>query len=142
MLLRLQSPGTCSKVVKPVIEEELTKRNLTLNNYRLGHSYERVMPGPQYIDSIREFPLVYSGINDASAGAVGAIFTHHYRYDQVWTHEILAHTNATEMAKVLENPFRAMNIAFVVEWSRFAEEEASICMQWLMLSERGPRIKI
>ena len=31
-------------------------------------------------------------------------------------------TNATEMAKVLENSFRAMNIAFIVEWSRFAEE--------------------
>ena len=26
------------------------------------------------------------------------------------------------MAKVLENSFRAMNIAFIVEWSRFAEE--------------------
>ena len=34
----------------------------------------------------------------------------------------LEHTNATEMAKVLENSYRAMNIAFAVEWSRFAEE--------------------
>ena len=30
--------------------------------------------------------------------------------------------NATEMAKVLENSYRAMNIAFPVEWSRFSEE--------------------
>ena len=49
-------PGTCDQVVKPIIEEELAKRELALNNYRLGHSYERVMPGPQYVDSIREFP--------------------------------------------------------------------------------------
>ena len=34
----------------------------------------------------------------------------------------LGNTNASEMAKVLENSYRAMNIAFVVEWSRFAEE--------------------
>jgi UDP-N-acetyl-D-mannosaminuronate dehydrogenase len=34
----------------------------------------------------------------------------------------LGNTNASEMAKVLENSFRAMNIAFIVEWSRFAEE--------------------
>ena len=34
----------------------------------------------------------------------------------------LVNTNATEMAKVLENSYRAMNIAFAVEWSRFAEE--------------------
>ena len=63
-------PGTCVQVVKPIIEEELGKRELTLKNYRLGHSYERVMPGPQYIDSIREFPRVYAGITKASADAV------------------------------------------------------------------------
>ena len=34
----------------------------------------------------------------------------------------LEHTNASEMAKVLENSYRAVNIAFAVEWSRFAEE--------------------
>ena len=34
----------------------------------------------------------------------------------------LLNTNATEIAKVLENSYRAMNIAFAVEWSRFAEE--------------------
>ena len=34
----------------------------------------------------------------------------------------LGNTNATEIAKVLENSYRAMNIAFAVEWSRFAEE--------------------
>ena len=65
-------PGTCDQVVKPIIEEELVKRELTLKNYRLGHSYERVMPGPQYIDSIREFPRVYAGINETSADAVEA----------------------------------------------------------------------
>ena len=34
----------------------------------------------------------------------------------------LSNTTATEMAKVLENSYRATNIAFAVEWSRFAEE--------------------
>ena len=48
-------PGTCDQVVKPIIEEELVKRELTLKNYRLGNSYERVMPRPQYIDSILKF---------------------------------------------------------------------------------------
>ena len=59
-------PGTCDQV-KPLIEEELAKRDLKLANYRLGHSYERVMPGPKYIDSIREFPRVYAGVNEISA---------------------------------------------------------------------------
>ena len=114
-------PGTCDQVVKPIIEDELVKRELTLKNYRLGHSYERVMPGPQYIDSIREFPRVYAGVDETSADAVEGFLK---TIIDVSKCEItrLDHTNATEMAKVLENSYRAMNIAFAVEWSRFAEE--------------------
>lgn len=114
-------PGTCEQVVKPIIEEELSKRELTLKNYRLGHSYERVMPGPEYIDSIRDFPRVYAGVNEVSADAVEEFLK---TIIDISKCEItrLEHTNATEMAKVLENSYRAMNIAFAVEWSRFAEE--------------------
>jgi len=114
-------PGTCDLVVKPIIEKELVKRELPLKNYRLGHSYERVMPGPQYIDSIREFPRVYSGVTETSADAVEEFLK---TIIDISKCEItrLEHTNATEMAKVLENSYRAMNIAFAVEWSRFAEE--------------------
>ena len=114
-------PGTCLEVVKPIIEEELVKRELTLENYRLGHSYERVMPGPNYIDSIREFPRVYAGINETSANAV-EVFLKTIIDVSKCDLTRLEHTNATEIAKVLENSYRAMNIAFVVEWSRFAEE--------------------
>ena len=114
-------PGTCDKIVKPIIEEELTKRGLGIHQYRLGHSYERVMPGPEYIDSIREFPRVYSGANKIAADAVEKFLTTIID-TSVCDLTRLGHTNATEMAKVLENSYRAMNIAFAVEWSRFAEE--------------------
>ena len=114
-------PGTCDQVVKPIIEEELIKRELTLKNYRLGHSYERVMPGPQYIDSIREYPRVYAGITETSADAVEEFLKTIIDMSKCELTR-LKHTNATEMAKVLENSYRAMNIAFAVEWSRFAEE--------------------
>lgn len=114
-------PGTCEQVVKPIIEEELLKRELTLKEYRLGHSYERVMPGPDYIDSIREFPRVYSGVNETSADAVEDFLKTIIDISKCSLTR-LEHTNATEMAKVLENSYRAMNIAFAVEWSRFSEE--------------------
>ena len=114
-------PGTCEQVVKPIIEEELVKRNLTLKDYRLGHSYERVMPGPEYINSIREFPRVYAGVNETSADAVKKFLKTIIDISKCDLTR-LEHTNATEMAKVLENSYRAMNIAFAVEWSRFAEE--------------------
>ena len=114
-------PGTCIKVVKPIIEEELRKRNLSVDKIKIGHSYERVMPGPEYIDSIKNFYRVYSGIDENSA-----IETEKFLKTIISTSEYpltrLVNTNATEMAKVLENSYRAMNIAFAVEWSRYAEE--------------------
>ena len=114
-------PGTCVNVVKPIIEQELTHRGLTVEKYRLGHSYERVMPGPEYIDSIREFPRVYSGCNVVSADAIEA-FLNTIIDTSICNLTRLEHTNATEMCKVLENSYRAMNISFAIEWSRFAEE--------------------
>ena len=113
-------PGTCEKVAYPLIKECLLNRHLVIDKFKLGHSYERVMPGPNYIDSIQNFYRVYSGIDENSALSVEKflrtiISTEKYPLTQ------LANTNATEMAKVLENSYRAMNIAFMVEWSRFAE---------------------
>lgn len=114
-------PGTCQKIVKPIISKCLQDRGLNIKKFRMGHSYERVMPGPDYIDSIQNFYRVYSGINEESADATEQflrtiISTEKYPLTR------LGNTNATEMAKVLENSYRAMNIAFMVEWSRFAEE--------------------
>jgi UDP-N-acetyl-D-glucosamine dehydrogenase len=114
-------PGTCEKVVSPIIERQLHIRGLACDKFRLGHSYERVMPGPDYINSIREFPRVYSGNSLESADA-----TENFLRTIIDTSKCeltrLEHTTATEMAKVLENSYRAMNIAFAVEWSRYAEE--------------------
>jgi nucleotide sugar dehydrogenase len=114
-------PGTCENIVRPIIEDSLNNRGLGLDKYRLGHSYERVMPGPEYINSIQKFPRVYSGCNKESADAVEQ-FLKTIIDTSACELTRLAHTNATEMAKVLENSYRAMNISFAVEWSRFAEE--------------------
>lgn len=114
-------PGTSQKIAYPIIKDCLEKRGLPTDKFKLGHSYERVMPGPNYIDSIQNFYRVYSGIDKKSADATESflrtiISTEQYPLTR------LGNTNATEMAKVLENSYRAMNIAFAVEWSRFAEE--------------------
>ncbi|MBM4427692.1 MAG: nucleotide sugar dehydrogenase [Chloroflexi bacterium] len=114
-------PGTCQKVVKPILDEEFKKRGLNPGKYKLGHSYERVMPGPQYIHSIQSYPRVYSGIDERSADAVESFLKTIIDTSQCELTR-LGSTNATEMAKVLENSYRAMNISFVIEWTQFAEE--------------------
>ncbi len=114
-------PGTCEKVVKPIITKELKKRNLDFDQIKIAHSYERVMPGPDYIDSILNFPRVFSGIDQKSAAAAKVFLETIINTEQYPLTE-LQNTNSTEIAKVLENSYRAMNIAFIVEWTRFAEE--------------------
>jgi nucleotide sugar dehydrogenase len=114
-------PGTCRNIVTPTLKAALKERGLPADKIKIGHSYERVMPGPHYIDSIQSFYRVYSGIDDVSANAVETFLKTIIRTDE-YPLTRLGSTNATEMAKVLENSYRAMNIAFVVEWSRMAEE--------------------
>lgn len=114
-------PGTCENVVLPILKSGLSARNLDSDSFRLGHSYERVMPGPNYIDSIQNFYRVYSGINEESAESTETFLRTIIKTDE-YPLTRLKNTNATEMAKVLENSYRAANIAFMVEWSRFAEE--------------------
>jgi UDP-N-acetyl-D-glucosamine dehydrogenase len=114
-------PGTCAKVVKPLLEEKLLQRGLPVDKFRVGHSYERVMPGPKYVDSIQNFYRVFSGVDEQSADATEKFLRTIIRTDE-YPLTKLGITHATEMAKVLENSYRAMNIAFMVEWSRFAEE--------------------
>ena len=114
-------PGTTEKIVKRIIKTGLKKRGLSDDNFKLGHSSERVMPGENYIDSIQNFYRVYSGINKKSADETESflktiISTEKYPLTR------LSSTNASEVEKVLENSYRAVNIAFIEEWSRFAEE--------------------
>jgi UDP-N-acetyl-D-glucosamine dehydrogenase len=114
-------PGTSGKIVKPLLEESLQKRGLPVDQLKVGHSYERVMPGPKYVDSIQNFYRVFSGVDEKSAQAAETFLRTVIKTDE-YPLTRLGNTHATEMAKVLENSYRAMNIAFMVEWSRFAEE--------------------
>ena len=113
-------PGTCINFIAPAIKNQFEIRGLDFRRIKIGHSYERVMPGPNYIDSIQNYFRVYSGINVESADAVEYFLKTIIKTDQ-YPLTRLQSTTATETAKVLENAYRAMNIAFIVEWSRFAE---------------------
>lgn len=113
-------PGTCEKVVTPILRDCARQRGLPEDAFLVAHSYERVMPGAAYLDSIIRYWRVYSGIDERSATACESflssiIDTSQYPLSRV------ASTTASEMGKVMENSYRAVTIAFVEEWSRLAE---------------------
>lgn len=114
-------PGTCKKVVYPIIREEFKARGINEESIFIAHSYERVMPGEHYFDSIVNFWRVYSGINEKSADQCQA-FLESIITTETYPLTRLANTTSTEIAKVLENSYRATTIAFIEEWGRFAEE--------------------
>ena len=116
-------PGTCEKVVKPIIEEEFIARGIDIkeNPPLIAHSYERVMPGANYVASIRNFWRVYSGVNEESKKVAKEFLTNILDVENYPLTE-LENTNASELSKVMENSYRATNIALTLEWAKFAEE--------------------
>lgn len=114
-------PGTSEKIVAPELVSALKKRNLPENSFLLAHSYERVMPGKHYLDSITSFWRVYSGHTNEAADACEDFLS---KIIDVKNYPLsrISSTKGSELGKVLENSYRAVNIAFMDEWGRFAEE--------------------
>jgi nucleotide sugar dehydrogenase len=114
-------PGATSRVAAPLLREEMDRRNLPVNQFKLAHCYERVMPGRHYFDSIVNISRVYAGIDSASADACEAFLRTVINVEQ-FPLVRLSSTTASELAKVLENTFRAVTIALMDEWGSFAEQ--------------------
>lgn len=114
-------PATTQKIVYPIFEDTFENRELDIKKLYLSYSYERVMPGPSYLNSIVNFYRVYSGINKESLQRAREFFESFINTKDYPLSEVHS-TTAAEMAKVLENSFRAMNIAFIQEWTEYAEQ--------------------
>jgi UDP-N-acetyl-D-glucosamine dehydrogenase len=113
-------PGTCTQVVAPLLAEAAVARGLPGDAFLLAHAYERVMPGREYFDSIINFWRVYAGQTGAAADSCEAFLSQVIDV-QNFPLTRLTSTIASEIGKVLENSYRAVNIAFMEEWGRFAE---------------------
>jgi nucleotide sugar dehydrogenase len=114
-------PGTTAHVVAPILRDELAKRGQPADRFRLAHCYERVMPGPAYLDSIINMPRVYSGIDEPSAAAAEAFLRTVIDTDRCPLTRASS-TTASELGKVLENTYRATTIALMEEFAEFAEK--------------------
>jgi len=62
-------PGTTQYVAYPIIKKAFQGRGIEAEPL-LAHSFERVMPGKNYVSSIRDFWRVCSGVNEASGQRV------------------------------------------------------------------------
>ena len=114
-------PGTCEKIVIPTLHMELKKRQLDTDSIHVAHSYERVMPGDSYLESIVDYWRVFAGFTEKSGNLCEEFLTNVVNVDE-YPLTRLSSTIASETAKVMENTYRAVNIAFIDEWTKYAEE--------------------
>ena len=112
-------PGTTEFVAYPLVKKAFKKRGIQAEPL-LAHSFERVMPGRDYVRSVRDFWRVCSGINEESRKRVVKFLSEVLNVDK-FPLTVLDRPLESETCKIVENSYRATILAFLDEWSVFAE---------------------
>jgi len=113
------APGTTEQVAYPIMKKVFKKRGID-SDPLLAHSYERVMPGKNYVASIRDFWRVCSGINEEAKKRVVKFLTEVLNTEK-FPLTVMDRPIESETAKIVENSYRATILAFLDEWSLYAE---------------------
>ena len=113
------APGTTEQIAYPIIKKMFRKRGIQTDPL-LAHSFERVMPGRNYVSSIRDFWRVCSGVNEEATRRVVKFLNEVINTEQ-FPLTVLDRPIESETTKIVENSFRAAILAFLDEWSVFAE---------------------
>jgi len=116
-LVVLQSttyPGTTTEVVQPILEKA-SGLSAEKDEFYLAFSPERIDPGNE-VWSAYNTPKVVGGLTPDATAVAAALL----RQMGAHVHEVSS-PDAAEMTKLLENTFRAVNIALVNELAQLAE---------------------
>jgi len=113
------APGTTEFVAWPILKKAFAARGMNAEPL-LAHSFERVMPGRNYVSSIRDFWRVCSGCNAEARQRVEK-FLREVLNTEEFPLTVMDRPIESETTKIIENSFRATMLAFLDEWSIFAE---------------------
>ncbi|MEV5778940.1 nucleotide sugar dehydrogenase [Streptomyces antimycoticus] len=105
-------PGTTEEVIAPILENSGL---IAGTDFALGYSPERIDPGNREWTLVTT-PKVVAGVDEASLRSVREF------YDSLVERTVpVTSTRSAELAKLLENTFRHVNIALVNEIAMFAD---------------------
>ncbi len=113
------APGTTEFVAWPILKKAFQTRGIK-SEPLLAHSFERVMPGRQYVASIRDFWRVCSGCTTEARNRVEK-FLREVLNTKDFPLTVMDRPIESETTKIVENSYRATILAFLDEWSLFAE---------------------
>lgn len=127
------SPGTIDKYIRPVIEE---------NNFVIGqdinlvHAPERIIPGNMVYELLHNDRTI--GADDKAIGEkVKKMYATFCRGEIVVTD-----IRTAEMTKVVENTFRAVNIAFANELAKICRHDNMDVYEIIKICNMHPRVNI
>jgi UDP-N-acetyl-D-glucosamine dehydrogenase len=113
------APGTTEFVALPILKKAFAKRGIK-STPLLAHSFERVMPGREYVASIRDFWRVCAGCSTEARRRVER-FLRQVLNTEEFPLTVMDRPIESETTKIVENSYRATILAFLNEWSIFAE---------------------
>jgi len=113
------APGTTEFVAMPIMRKAFRARDIETDPV-LAHSFERVMPGRHYVSSIRDFWRVCAGCNPTARERVVQFLNDVLNTDE-FPLTVMDRPIESETTKIVENSYRATILAFLHEWSLFAE---------------------
>jgi nucleotide sugar dehydrogenase len=113
------APGTTEFVAFPILKKAFHARGIESPPV-LAHSFERVMPGRDYVRSIRDFWRVCAGCNDEARERV-VKFLSEVLNTTDFPLTVMDRPIESETTKIVENSYRATILAFLDEWSVFSE---------------------
>ncbi len=113
------APGTTEFVAWPIMKKAFAARGIN-SAPLLSHSFERVMPGREYVSSIRDFWRVCSGCTPEARDRV-VKFLKEVLNTEKFPLTVMDRPIESETTKIVENSYRATTLAFLNEWSIFAE---------------------
>lgn len=127
------SPGTIEKYVRPVIEENGFQTGVDL---KLVHAPERIIPGNMVYELLHNNRTI--GADDKNIGEkIKSIYSSFCQGEIVVTD-----IKTAEMTKVVENTFRAVNIAFANELAKICRHDGMDVYEIIRICNMHPRVNI
>ena len=124
------SPGTIEKNVRPVLEEQ--KRT----DINLVHAPERIIPGNMVYELLHNNRTI--GADDKAIGEKVKELYASFCQGEI----VVTDIKTAEMTKVVENTFRAVNIAFANELAKICRHDNMDVYEIIRICNMHPRVNI
>lgn len=127
------SPGTIDKFVRPVIEENGFIIGQDIN---LVHAPERIIPGNMVYELLHNNRTI--GADDKAVGEKIKELYSSFCQGEI----VVTDIRTAEMTKVVENTFRAVNIAFANELAKICRHDNMDVYEIIKICNMHPRVNI